>query len=880
MSLLRRAGDDLEELFHWPDTSLRTATAGDLDGDGRDELYVGTGPYTRHLVELRRGDDGAWTTLSPAPVVNARGSDVRGLVAGDLDGDGRDELVVALGAWNAYELMILRHDATLGRLKLVTRYRLGNARNVALVRRRGRPPELAAVVSGEGFNPSALPPDVDPAANVGLHRFVFASDRLEHIAFAPSLHDPARPHGMGKLHVGDLDGDGDDELIQSFANDENEGPNLTAIYGADPEAPPLLLGETRVRGVADLDGDGDAELIVEFTDRDELWTLGGGDSTPPTIALAEPLAPPPDLDAAPPSLARRWRHAQEIERIGLAPQAAAALEELAALTSGGPLRAQALLAAAAIHESRRADRAAAELYRRAAQDHSHRVEATRGAARSFRRCGDFAAAAAVLDAALTGGGLSADTLIEFDQAREAAARRAEGDLRGTLDFRAPLDANIEILQPLALRRDAATPRLEVDAVTKGRLLAIPARGAVGVVALELDLDLERVEWGGDLELRLSPADGGPTLLALTIRGMGGGAELFTSVQCWTKSVAMGGWKLPREGAGSHVRRHLVIRGVLDPATGELTCLVLENGDALEHRRLRVVGDPPATGGALGLDLRTNQEVGETPWIAAGIRRVSVAGVDLELAGRPADGVAARLVERDFVAALADLDALPERTAQESLWRVVALLELARWEEARDQLRALFDADPSGTRAALVGLMHVDPKRYGPLVRAAAGPREHVDFLLEASAKLVDDDSEALYFVAQALADIEETDPPPPVLARYLQYRGDALALLGYRARARDDHERALALYDALTPKEAADPTSDADANLGALATARAWLAIDLAASTAAEGDLDRAAELLAPLLADERYHLATIDALARSPEFDALRRSGRLELDP
>jgi hypothetical protein len=340
---------------------------------------------------------------------------------------------------------------------------------------------------------------------------------------------------------------------------------------------------------------------------------------------------------------------------------------------------------------------------------------------------------------------------------------------------------------------------------------------------------------------------------------------------------MGRLRIPRERGPAEVRRRFVVRGVVDPARGERSCLVLENGDELDYHRLPIDGETPATGGALRLELLTDHEVGETPWIAAGIRRVSVAGVDLELAGRPAEGVAAKLVEGDYVAALAELDVVAERTAQESMWRVVALLELARWEEARDQLRALYDADRGAARAALVGLMHVDPGRYGPLVRAAAGPRERVDLLLRGSAKLLPDDSEALRVVAQALADIEASAPPPRAFAHYLHLRAGALDRLGHGARAREDRERALALFDALTPEEAAASASDMPAQT-TVAAARAALATDLAASAAGDGDLERAAQLLAPLLADDRYRLATIDALETSPEFAALRRSGRLDL--
>ncbi len=361
----------------WPEARLGAAV------DLPQGLLVGVGPYTRHLVRVDRAT-GALD--HPAPEVDRAASDVMSLAVGDLDGDGDDEIVVGSGLWGAYDVRVYDGDWTpLGRRKVGVPQDIEVAGGRIFVTDTDQYPSRQLFPVDQPFG--------EPAGVVVMR---LGDDGLvvEERLVSPVPHD-GRASSLSGLMVGDLDGDGlDDVVVRS--DDDVHGPNLlTWRQLPDGWSDVVVLGDVRVFAAADADGDGRTELLVDLhRDRTTGWVLGDGDAPIEPLPLATvPVSEVPAVDD--PVVSRQWARAEDLVRMGLLEAGASAIESLAHAAADPAVAPLAYLRSGRLWEAAGEDERAAVRYQEAAKEPALRQEALDAATLALERTHGFEEAVAL-----------------------------------------------------------------------------------------------------------------------------------------------------------------------------------------------------------------------------------------------------------------------------------------------------------------------------------------------------------------------------------------------------------------------------------------------------------------------------------------------------
>lgn len=250
--------------FDLPTASIQVAVAaGDLDGDGRADLVVGN--VTAGTVSIYRNisSNGVLNAAAFAPRVDLSvGSFPYGVAVGDMDGDGRLDIIATVnGNGSGNTIAVLRNQ-----IPAPGPFSAGAfAPPVAFTVAQG--PTRIAVGDLDGDGKPDLAVSIAEGAGISVLRNTGVPGVINAGTFAPFVHFATGPHSWD-VKIGDLDGDGKPDLVgTSYNNGAISILRNVSVPGSITSASflpkvDIATGTSYNSAIADFDQDGKLDIAV------------------------------------------------------------------------------------------------------------------------------------------------------------------------------------------------------------------------------------------------------------------------------------------------------------------------------------------------------------------------------------------------------------------------------------------------------------------------------------------------------------------------------------------------------------------------------------------------------------------------------------------
>ncbi len=242
------SGDFAATIYNTTGSSPFSVAAGDLDGDGKVDLAISNGAASTISVLRNTGSSGSISFA--AKVDFAIGYASKGITIGDIDGDGKLDVVVANMGDN--NISVLRNTSTVGTISFATKVNFATSNNPVSI--------TIADIDGDGLSDLAVANYQGNSISVFLNTGSSGT-----ISFAAKVDFTTGTYPV-VIAMGDLDGDGKyDMAVDNYGSNTMSVFRNTSTYGSISFAAKVdyATGSSpQCITLGDIDGDGKPDLAV------------------------------------------------------------------------------------------------------------------------------------------------------------------------------------------------------------------------------------------------------------------------------------------------------------------------------------------------------------------------------------------------------------------------------------------------------------------------------------------------------------------------------------------------------------------------------------------------------------------------------------------